>query len=135
VADGRARAADRAVFQRHLRRISWLTTVPLVLPLPAAVVILWHASSAHHWVLATSTLLTGINAICLVLVAHRRQYSAILLVWLCPALIAMGTLAGAVLLPDLTAAATRAAALVMLCLYLPAMAGAVSAIRDPWSYR
>jgi hypothetical protein len=135
VADGRARAADRSVFHRHLRRISWLTALPLALPLPVALAMVWHASSPLDWALATSTLLTGINAICLVLVAHRRQYSAILLVWLCPALIAMGTLAFAMLLYDLTAAASRAGAVIMLCLYLPAMAGAVSAIRDPWSYR
>jgi hypothetical protein len=135
VADCRARAADRAVFQRNLKKVSWLTALPLGLPLLVALALIGYATGADEWALATSTLLMGINAICLVLVAHRRPFTAILLVWPCAALIAMGALAAAVLLPELTGAATRAAAVVMLCLYLPAMAEAVSAIRNPWSYR
>ncbi|GIH06890.1 hypothetical protein Rhe02_49570 [Rhizocola hellebori] len=135
VADGRERAAQRATFELHLRRISWLTAVPLVAPMPAALALVWLASSSDGWVLAACTLLTGINAICLVLVAHRRQSTAILLVWLSAALIAMGTLVTATLLPELRAAAAGAAALAMLCVYLPAAAVAVAAIRDPWSYR
>jgi hypothetical protein len=135
VASGRSQFADRAAFRLHLRQISWWTGVPLTLPVLIAFVLAWQADTPGGWALTASTLLAGINAICLFLVAHRRPYGAVLLVWIAAGLIAIGTLTLPMLVPGLTAVIAKTSAVVLFLVYLPALAEAVNAIKDSWSYR
>ncbi|MBB5872884.1 hypothetical protein F4553_006318 [Allocatelliglobosispora scoriae] len=135
VADGRARLADRAAFRRHVRRVGNGTGLALALPLVIGASVALVAASPDAWAVASSTLLAGINALCLVLVAHRRPMSATALVWFAGALIGFSTLAIPVLLSTMPVALTKGCALILLCLYPPALLEAVSAMKDPWSYR
>lgn len=134
VADGRARLADRASFRRHLRGVGRGTGLILALPLLAGVAWAAWASSSGGWAVTSSTLLAGINAICLVLVAHRRPVSAAVLVWSAGALIAFAAMVVPVVFADAPVAITKGS-VVLLCLYPPALLEAVSAMKDPWSYQ
>ncbi|WP_020519041.1 hypothetical protein [Catelliglobosispora koreensis] len=131
VANGRARIADRARFQRHIRRVARGTGAALFLPVIGAVVFML----LGEWPLMAATLLTGTNALCLILVAHRRPGSAISLVCLAGLLIAVGTFALPLLFAALATAGAKVCAAVLFLLYAPALLEAVSAMMDPWSYQ
>ncbi|GAA1371219.1 hypothetical protein [Catellatospora chokoriensis] len=135
VAEGRARLADRAPFLRHLRRVGSGTGLALALPLLAGGTAATLASSPDGWAMTASTLLAGINAICLVLVAHRRPVSAAALVWSAGALVAVVAMVVPALLTTAPVAITKGSSLILLCLYPPALLAAINAMKDPWSYR
>ncbi|GAB4052419.1 hypothetical protein [Catellatospora paridis] len=135
VADGRAQLADRASFRRHLRQVGRGTGLALALPLLAGAAGAIWASSPAGWALTSSILLAGINAICLVLVAHRQPVSAAVLVWSAGALIVLTALVVSALLTDTPVAIAKASALILLCLYPPALLETVSAMKDPRSYQ
>ncbi|WP_186316180.1 hypothetical protein [Catellatospora sichuanensis] len=135
VADGRVRLTDRTAFRRHLARTGTTTGLALAVPPLAAAALLLSTPTPDGWAVTASTLLAGINAICLVLVAHRRPASALALIWLSAALIALSITALRILLPNAPDAATASSAVILLCLYPPALAEAVRALKDPWSYR
>ena len=81
----RASLTDRATFARGLNRTSAATAGMLSLPGLCGVVAAWAGSLETAAVL----LLTGVFALCLVLVAYRRPWLAALLVW-GPALVLLG---------------------------------------------
>jgi hypothetical protein len=114
VADGRESLVDRAAFRRHLARVSGGSGLALGLPLVLGLSLLGRPA----W--ATPVLLAGLYALCLVLVAHRRMAGALVLMWWPVPLVWL---------------APGGAAVTLLCAYPPALALAVLAMRDPWSYR
>lgn len=135
VADSRARLADRAHFRRHLARAGHATGLALAVPLLAGGLLVVTGPTPLGWAVAASTLLAGINALCLVLVAHQRPAIAAGLVWTSAVLIAVTASALPSMLPAMPVAVTIFGALIMLCLYPFALIEAVSAMKSPWSYR
>lgn len=135
VADGRVRLTDRTAFRRHLARLGTTTGLALAVPLVAAAALMLTRPGPHGWAVTASTLLAGINAICLVLVAHRRPAVAVGMIWLAVVLIALSIAALRIMLPGAPDAAAAVSAVILLCLYPPALAEAVRALKDPWSYR
>jgi hypothetical protein len=147
VADGRARLDDRAAFGRHLKRVSRGTVVVLALPVLAGAALCVPVLAGNGLFagrldalpgqprIATAVLLTGVFALCLVLVTHRRLVTAAILVWWPAALIA---LTGRMLpqYAHLPLTFTNwVTGLTLFAVCLPALVVVALVIRDPWSYR
>jgi hypothetical protein len=85
--------------------------------------------------IATAVLLTGVFALCLVLVTHRRLVTAAILVWWPATLITLT----ARMLPEyahLPPTFTNwVTGLTLFAVCLPALVVVALVIRDPWSYR
>lgn len=147
VADGRARLDDRTAFSKHLKRVSHGTVLALCLPVFAGAALCAPVLAGPALLegrldalpgqprLATAVLLTGVYALCLVLVTHRRLITAAILVWWPAALIAITakTLPGYVHLPLTFTNWVTGLTLFAVC--LPALVVVALVIRDPWSYR
>lgn len=128
VAATRAVLTDRWQYQRRLTRVSLATLAVLAVPVVAGAALT--AASAGR--LAAAVLLTSVNALCLVLVAHRRLGLAALLVWW-PAVL-IGVLYQA--LPSTTSVAIDTlVAVVLFAVCLPALGVVAMVLKDRWSYR
>jgi hypothetical protein len=131
VADGREELDDRTAYRRHLRSVSRGTLAALAVPVVAGAVLV--AVDAGR--LAAAVELTAVYALCLLLVAHRRLGTAVILLWWPAVLIAMASQ----LLDRLTHVTHeflgQVAAGTLLAMCLPALAVAAAVMRDPWSYR
>jgi hypothetical protein len=128
VAATRAVLTDRWQYPGRLTRVSLATLAVLSVPVVAGAVLT--AASAGR--LAAAVLLTAVNALCLVLVAHRRLGLAALLVWW-PAVL-IGVLYQA--LPSTTSVAIDTlVAVVLFAVCLPALGVVAMVLKDRWSYR
>jgi hypothetical protein len=128
VAATRAVLTDRWQYPGRLTRVSLATLAVLAVPVLAGAALT--AASAGR--LAAAVLLTAVNALCLVLVAHRRLGLAALLVWW-PAVLT-GVLYRA--LPDAgTGSIDTLVAVVLFAVCLPALGVVAMVLKDRWSYR
>jgi hypothetical protein len=128
VAVTRATLTDRWQYAGRLTRVSLATLAVLTVPVVAGAALT--ALSAGR--LAAAVLLTAVNALCLVLVAHRRLGLAALLVWWPAVLIGVlyRALPGAAGGPiDLLVA------VVLFAVCLPALGVVAMVLKDRWSYR
>jgi hypothetical protein len=135
VAYGRVRLTDRTAFRRHLRSVGRTTGLALAAPLVVGTVLALTVATPAGWAVTACTLLTGVNAICLILVAHRRSAGAIALVWLGALLIVISGLALSILQPAATGTMSQCCSLILILLYPPALLAALRAMKDPGSYR
>jgi len=128
VAATRAVLTDRWQYPGRLTRVSLATLAVLAVPVVAGAALT--AASAGR--LAAVVLLTAVNALCLVLVAHRRLGLAALLVWW-PAVL-IGVLYRA--LPNTaTGPIDTLVAVVLFAVCLPALGVVAMVLKDRWSYR
>ncbi|NUT32323.1 MAG: hypothetical protein HOV79_04520, partial [Hamadaea sp.] len=105
-------------------------------PLATGLAVAARAHETAHpalWALAAATLLAGVQALCLILAAHRRPALAAATAWCLASLVVAAAFLADGLLPGLPAAAAGTA--VLLFGYPFAFVPAVSAMIDPWSHR
>jgi hypothetical protein len=128
VAETRAVLTDRWQYPRRLTRVSLATLAVLAVPVVAGAAL----TALSTGRLAAAVLLTSVNALCLVLVAHRRLGLAALLVWWPAVLIG-------VLYRALPGAATglidTLVAVVLFAVCVPALGVVAMVLKDRWSYR
>jgi hypothetical protein len=128
VAATRAALTDRWQYPRRLTRVSLATLAVLAVPVVAGAAL----TAATTGRLAAAVLLTAVNALCLVLVAHRRLGLAALLVWW-PAVL-IGVLYRA--LPNATTGPIDTlVAVVLFAVCLPGLGVVAMVLKDRWSYR
>jgi len=128
VAGTRAAHTDRRLYVRRLTRVALATVAVLAVPLLAGSVLTGLGTGRF----AAAVLLTGVFALCLVLVAHRRLGLAALLVWW-PAIL-VGLLSRAVPGAERSLVDTLVA-VVLIAVCLPALGVVTMVLRDRWSYR
>jgi hypothetical protein len=128
VAATRAALTDRWQYPRRLTRVSLATLAVLAVPVAIGAAL----TTVDAGRLAAVVLLTAVNALCLVLVAHRRLGLAALLVWW-PAVL-IGVLYRA--LPGTgTGPIDTLVAVVLFAVCLPALGVVAMVLKDRWSYR
>jgi len=128
VAATRAALTDRWQYPRRLTRVSLATLGVLAVPVVAGAAL----TVATTGRLAAAVLLTAVNALCLVLVAHRRLGLAALLVWW-PAVL-IGVLYRA-LPPAAAGPIDTLVAVVLFAVCLPGLGVVAMVLKDRWSYR
>ncbi|GIJ47672.1 hypothetical protein Val02_45580 [Virgisporangium aliadipatigenens] len=128
VAGTRAALTDRRVYVRRLTKVALATVAVLAAPVVAGCVL----TVAGTGRFAAGVLVTGVFALCLVLVAHRRLGLAGLLVWW-PAVL-VGVLYRAVPGAERSFVDTLVA-IVLIAVCLPALGVVTMVLRDRWSYR
>jgi hypothetical protein len=131
VADGRDALYDRAAFRTHLRSVSRGTLAALAVPVVAGAALIVVDAGR----LAAAVELIAVYALCLLLVAHRRLGTAVILLWWPAALIAVATQVLDRLTHVTHEFVGQVAAGTLLAMCLPALAVATAVMRDPWSYR
>jgi hypothetical protein len=128
VAATRAALTDRWQYPRRLTRVSLATLAVLAVPVVVGAVMTAFGAGR----LAAAVLLTAVNALCLVLVAHRRLGLAALLVWWPSVLTCVLYRA----LPEATTALIDTlVAVVLFAVCLPALGVVAMVLKDRWSYR
>jgi hypothetical protein len=128
VAATRAVLTDRWQYPGRLTRVSLATLAVLAVPVVTGAAL----TTVDAGRLAAAVLLTAVNALCLVLVAHRRLGLAALLVWW-PAVL-IGVLHRA--LPDAgTGPIDTLVSVVLFAVCLPALGVVAMVLKDRWSYR
>jgi hypothetical protein len=128
VAATRAVLTDRWQYPGRLTRVSLATLAVLAVPVVTGAAL----TTVDAGRLAAAVLLTAVNALCLVLVAHRRLGLAALLVWW-PAVL-IGVLYRA--LPDVgTDPTDTLVSVVLFAVCLPGLGVVAMVLKDRWSYR
>jgi hypothetical protein len=128
VAGTRAALTDRRLYVRRLTRVALATVAVLAVPVVAGSVLTAFGTGRF----AAAVLLTGVFALCLVLVAHRRLGLAALLVWW-PAIL-VGVLYRAIPGAE-RSLVDMLVAVVLIAVCLPALGVVTMVLRDRWSYR
>jgi hypothetical protein len=128
VAATRAALTDRWQYPRRLTQVSLGTLAVLATPVVAGAGL----TAIEAGRLAAAVLLTSVNGLCLVLVAHRRLGLAALLVWWPAVLIAVLYRA----LPGVPAGMVdMLVAVVLFAVCVPALGVVAMVLKDRWSYR